>query len=76
MFKRKESAAEVKPEPKKKKKKKKRLRKLLLLGVVGGGAALAYSKDLRSKLLDKLFGSEKEFNYSAPAGDSGQTPDA
>ncbi len=71
MAKRKKEAEEVKP-----KKKKRRLRKLLLLSIVGGGAALARSESLRSKVLDKLFGAEKEFNYSAPAGDTGTTPDA
>ncbi|HTW13137.1 MAG TPA: hypothetical protein VME01_10360 [Solirubrobacteraceae bacterium] len=52
-----------------KKKKRRPLRKLFFLGVVGGGAALAYSKDLRTAVLDKLFGSEKEFSYTPPAGE-------
>jgi hypothetical protein len=68
--KRKQDAEEVKP-----KKKKRRLRKFLFLAIVGGGVALARSEDLRSKVLDKLFGAEKEFNYSAP-GDPGGTPEA
>ena len=70
MSKRKKAAEEVKP-----KKKKRRLRKLFFLTVVGGVGAMAYSKDLRSKVLDRLFGAEKEFNYSAPSGDDG-TPSA
>jgi hypothetical protein len=69
--KRKKDVEEVKP-----KKKKRRLRKLFFLAAVGGGAALVRSAGLRSKVLDKLFGAEKEFNYSAPAGDPGTTPDA
>lgn len=51
---------------KKPKRKKRRLRKLFFLTIVGGGVALAVSSDLRSKLLDKLFGAENEFQYSPP----------
>jgi hypothetical protein len=69
--KRKKDVEEIKP-----KKKNRRLRKLLFLAVVGGGAVFVRSEDLRAKVLDKLFGAEKEFNYSAPAGDSGTTPTA
>jgi hypothetical protein len=65
MAKRKQDAEEVKP------KKKKRLRKLLFLALVGGGVALVKSEGLRSAVLDKLFGTEKEFSYSPPAGDAG-----
>ena len=39
-------------------------RKLLVL-VIGAGAAVALSSDLRSKLLDALFGKEEEFDYSS-----------
>jgi hypothetical protein len=58
------------------KRKKRRVRKLFFLTIIGGGVALAVSSDLRSKLLDTLFGAENEFQYSpppaspaAPAGD-------
>jgi hypothetical protein len=71
MAKRKRDAEEVKP-----KKKKRRLRKLVFLGVVAGGVALFRSEELRSKVLDKLFGTEKEFSYSPPAGDGAPSPDA
>jgi hypothetical protein len=37
----------------------------LLLLIVGAAAALALSEGLRSKLLDMLFGSEEEFDYSS-----------
>lgn len=73
MAKRKQDVEEAKP---KKKKKKRRLRKLFFLAIVGGGVALARSEELRSTVLDKLFGAEKEFNYSPPAGDPGTTPEA
>jgi hypothetical protein len=39
-------------------------RKLLLLAVAGG-LAVALSADLRSKLLDALFGAEEEFDYTS-----------
>jgi hypothetical protein len=45
-------------------------RKLLMLAVAGG-LAIALSEDLRSKILDTLFGAEEEFDYTsttAPAG--------
>jgi hypothetical protein len=47
------------------KKGRKRGRKLMIL-VLGGGLALVGSEDLRSKVLDKLFGAEEEFEYSPP----------
>ncbi len=71
MSKRKKEAEEAKP-----KKKRRTMRKLCFLTVVGGGVALALSKDLRSKLLDKLFGAEKEFNYAPPAADAGSSTEA
>jgi hypothetical protein len=46
--------------------------KLLFVLLVGAVAALVLSKDLRSKLLDALFGAEEEFDYSSttmPASD-------
>jgi hypothetical protein len=39
-------------------------RKLLVL-VVAGGLAVALSADLRSKVLDALFGAEEEFDYTS-----------
>lgn len=72
MFKRKKSEEEVKA----KKKKKRRARRLFFLVVAGGGAALASSKDLRSKVLDRLFGAEKEFTYTPPAADADDKPEA
>jgi hypothetical protein len=51
-------------------------RRSLLLLVIAGGLAVVLSKELRSKVLDLLFGAEEEFDYSstttpaepAPAG--------
>jgi hypothetical protein len=44
-------------------------RKLLLLGVAGG-LAIALSADLRSKVLDALFGAEEEFDYTSTTAPS------
>ncbi|MGI8902822.1 MAG: hypothetical protein ACR2IP_04020 [Solirubrobacteraceae bacterium] len=41
-------------------------RVLVLVGV-GAGGAVAASEKLRSKVLDKLFGAEEEFEYTPPA---------
>jgi hypothetical protein len=54
-----------------KKRKKHRVRKLLFLLVAGGAGALALSEQARNKVLDALFGSEEEFQYSPPASPSG-----
>jgi hypothetical protein len=40
--------------------------RLLLLGMIAGGLALAGSEQLRSKVLDTLFGAEEEFQYTPP----------
>ena len=39
--------------------------KLLVVGIIGAGLAIALSEDLRNKVLDALFGSEEEFDYSS-----------
>src|SRR4051812_6207910 len=59
----KDAGAAVRQGPKKKRKGG-FLRKLVLLGVAGG-LALAVSGDLRSKVLDALFGAEEEFDYTS-----------
>ena len=48
-----------------KKKRKGGLGRLILLAVVGGGAAIALSEGLRTKVLDALFGKEEEFEYTS-----------
>jgi hypothetical protein len=58
----------------KKKRKGGLFRKLLILGV-GAGVALAVSSDLRSKVLDALFGAEEEFDYTSTTAPS-STPSA
>ena len=48
-----------------KKKRRGRVGRKLLLLVLAGGLALALSSDLRSKVLDALFGAEEEFDYTS-----------
>jgi hypothetical protein len=61
--------------PKKNARKGFRLGRKLLIAGVGGGLALVASESLRSKVLDKLFGAEEEFEYSPPASTT-PTPQA
>lgn len=57
---------------KKPKKKRHTLRKLFALAVIGAIIALVVSEDARKAVLDTLFGSEEEFEYTTnvPAGSS------
>jgi|SRR5215218_1510996 len=48
-----------------KKKRKGRLGRKLLVLTIAGGLAIALSADLRSKVLDALFGAEEEFDYTS-----------
>jgi len=63
----KEAGSALKEGPKKRKKKKGGFGRLLLVAVVGAAVALALSEDLRSKVLDALFGKEEEFDYGSTA---------
>jgi adenylosuccinate synthase len=56
--------------------KRKRRRGGLLLLLVGAGLALALSESLRSKVLDALFGSEEEFEYSSTTTTDGSASSA
>ena len=60
----KDAGSSLREGPKKKKRKGSLGRKLLVLAVAGG-LAVALSADLRSKLLDALFGAEEEFDYTS-----------
>ncbi len=59
-------AAEVKDKGRKHKGGKHVVR-LFGLAILAGAAALAFSKGLREKALDKLFGAEEQFDYTPPA---------
>lgn len=58
----------------KKQKKRGGLGKLVVLAGVGGAAAMAASENVRSKVLDALFGAEEEFEYSPPPPASADAP--
>lgn len=61
--------------PKKKKRRGGFGRKLLIL-FIGAGIALAVSGDLRSKVLDALFGKEEEFDYTSTTSPATSAPPA
>ena len=60
------AADALKEGPQKRKRKGGFMRKLLVLAI-GAGIALAVSEELRSKVLDALFGKEEEFDYGSTA---------
>jgi hypothetical protein len=61
----KEAGASLSSPKKKSKKRKGGLGRKLLVLTVAGGLAIALSADLRSKVLDALFGAEEEFDYTS-----------
>lgn len=63
----KDAGGKLKQGPKKSKRRKGGFMRKLLVLAVGAGVALALSEDLRSKLLDTLFGKEEEFDYGSTA---------
>jgi hypothetical protein len=60
----KDAGSSLRQGPKKKRKGGGLGRKLFVLAVAGG-LAIALSADLRSKILDALFGAEEEFDYTS-----------
>ena len=62
--------------PKKQKKRKGSFGRKLLILFVGAGIALAVSGDLRSKVLDALFGKEEEFDYTSTTSPASSAPTA
>ena len=57
-----------------KKRRKGGLGRSLLLLTIAAGLALVISEDLRSKLLDLLFGAEEEFDYSSSTAPAEPAP--
>jgi ferric-dicitrate binding protein FerR (iron transport regulator) len=51
------------------------LGRMLVVGLVGAGLALALSEGLRSKVLDMLFGSEEEFDYTSTTAPATPAPE-
>ena len=52
--------------PKKKARKSRGLVRTLMIGALAFGLALAASEQLRTKVLDAIFGKEEEFEYTPP----------
>ena len=71
----KDAGSSLREGPGKKKRKGGLGRKLLVL-LVGAGVALAVSSDLRSKVLDALFGKEEEFDYTSTTSPASSAPPA
>jgi hypothetical protein len=63
-----EAATGLGEAPREQARKGRRVGRKIFILVLGGGLALVASEDLRSKVLDKLFGAEEEFEYTPPAG--------
>ncbi len=61
-------------QPQPKRKRKGGLGRTLLLLLVGAALALALSEDLRSKVLDLMFGAEEEFDYSSTTMPAAEAP--
>jgi hypothetical protein len=60
--------------PKQSRRRKGGLGRTLLLLTVAAGLALVFSEDLRSKVLDLLFGAEEEFDYSSTTAPAEPAP--
>jgi ferric-dicitrate binding protein FerR (iron transport regulator) len=58
-----------------KKRRRGGLGRMLVVGLVGAGLALALSDGLRSKVLDMLFGSEEEFDYTSTTAPATPAPE-
>jgi hypothetical protein len=54
--------------------RRRRLGRPLLIALVGAGLAIALSPDLRSKILDLLFGSEEAFDYTSTTAPASPAP--
>jgi hypothetical protein len=59
-----------------KKKRRGGIGKLLVVGLVGAGVAVAVSEGLRNKVLDTLFGSEEEFDYTSTTAPPAPAPES
>lgn len=64
---------EAQPAPKRKPRRRRGRRSLMLI-VLAGILAVALSADLRSKVLDMLFGAEEEFDYTSTTAPATPAP--
>jgi hypothetical protein len=71
-----DAGAALRSAPKKQRKRRGGFGRKVLLLVVGAGVALAVSSDLRSKVLDALFGKEEEFDYTSTTSPAAAPPPA
>ena len=71
-----DAGAALREAPKKQKKRKGSFGRKVLVLLIGAGVALAVSSDLRSKVLDALFGKEEEFDYTSTTSPATAPPAA
>jgi hypothetical protein len=73
-----EASSALREPPKRRRRRRGGLGRALLLLVVAGVLAMALSEELRSKVLDLMFGSEEEFDYgsSSSSSDAGEAEPA
>jgi hypothetical protein len=69
-----EASSALKESPKKSRRRKGGLGRMLLLLIVAATLALVVSEDLRSKVLDMMFGAEEEFDYSSTTAPAEPAP--
>jgi hypothetical protein len=70
----KDASSALREGPKKSRRRKGGLGRGMLLLTVAAGLALVLSEDLRSKVLDLLFGAEEEFDYSSTTAPAEPAP--
>ena len=69
-----DASSSLKDGPKRRRRRRGGLGRSLLLLTVAGGLALVLSESLRSKVLDLLFGTEEEFDYSSTTAPAEPAP--
>jgi hypothetical protein len=67
----KDAGSALKDGPKKRARKRGGLGRMLLVLLVGAAVAMVLSEDMRTKVLDTLFGKEEEFDYGSTAPSAG-----
>jgi ferric-dicitrate binding protein FerR (iron transport regulator) len=60
-----DASSALREPPKRRRRRRRGLGRALLLLMIAGVLAMALSEELRSKVLDMMFGSEEEFDYSS-----------
>jgi hypothetical protein len=65
-----DASSALREPPKRRRRRRRGLGRALLVLIVAGVLAMALSEELRSKVLDLLFGSEEEFDYGSSPADA------